>query len=142
MKRAEVGSFLKEWRRRKKSERPGDVRDREERGSSGPDADGRRELHPRGPAAPVLLCILKTGPETPVRFPEQGELRAAPPAQSAGTGPAGGRACAERARPDLDLAVSAVASGGLRAPPALSLILFLILETLTVTSHNSERLPT
>lgn len=140
MKRAEVGSFLKEWRRRKKSERPGDVRDREERGSSGPDADGRREPHPRGPAAPVLLCILKTGPETPVRFPEQGELRAAPPAQSAGTGPAGGRACAERARPDL--AVSAVASGGLRAPPALSLILFLILETLTVTSHNSARLPT
>lgn len=138
MKRAEVGSFLKEWRRRKKSERPGDVRDREERGSSGPDADGRREPHPRGPAAPVLLCILKTGPETPVRFPEQGELCAAPPAQSAGTGPAGGRACAERP----DLAVSAVASGGLRAPPALSLILFLILETLTVTSHNLARLPT
>lgn len=138
MKRAEVGSFLKEWRRRKKSERPGDVRDREERGSSGPDADGWREPHPRGPAAPVLLRILKTGPETPVRFPEQGELRAAPPAQSAGTGPAGGRACAELP----DLAVSAVASGGLRAPPALSLILFLILETLTVTSHNSERLPT
>lgn len=103
----------------------------------------------------------RQGPRgTREQWPGRGRAEGAPPKGAGGTGltlhlenwsgntckvpKIGGAACGAtrsergdgpRGRPRLrpDLAVSAVASGGLRAPPALSLLLFLILETLTVT---------